>query len=188
MILQAVVIPLKQIKRTRGLVQPVIIVAHSMRGVIATTFALKYKEKVAGIVYISAFVDGQQLRTLGTKPEMLTETVSTPSGAVDFYRPFNIPESLLLATAKCLLHSFVANAYAHVNYDLAEKYTDIQVPVFIIHGSSDVPTPEDLCGTGLRNAISGARLEILTGANHFPSVEVPERTTLLIKTLIRKCE
>lgn len=166
---------------------PVVLVAHSIGSNIASTFAVKYPERVAGLVYMGAYVDGRQMRDAGMGVDMVTEAVSTPSGAVAFFRPFRVPEAIGAEAAKWPAHALQANARAFLTHDMAEQYVNIRVPALILQGDQDVPTPVQPFATGLQNALSDARLEVLTGVNHFPSLEAPDLVTLFLREHLQRC-
>ena len=76
---------LKAVIDAAGIKGPVVLVSHSIGCNIISTFAVKYPQQVAGLVYTACYVDGKQMRDAGMTIDMVCEAVSTPSGAVAFY-------------------------------------------------------------------------------------------------------
>lgn len=178
---------LRAVLDAAGVDTPAVLIAHSMGGFTASAFTLANPERVAGIVYAGTQVSAGQMRGLGMSVESLMDGVATPSAAVEFYKAFGLTERIALEAAQWPLHALRGNAEALMRYDIAKEYTDITVPALILHGDSDIPTPLDPCGYGLKEALPNARLEILEGVNHFPQVEAPEKATSLIEEHVRHC-
>lgn len=170
-----------------GIDGPVVLVAHSIGGNIASTFAVNHPARVAGIVYMGCYVDGRQMRDAGMSVDMVSAAVSTPSGAVDFYRPFGVPDTVGAEAAKWPAHALQANARAFLTHDMARQYVNIGVPALILQGDKDVPNPIDPFGTGLQKALPNARLEVLAGVNHFPSLEAPQLVTQFVRAHAQHC-
>ncbi|MFK0206419.1 alpha/beta fold hydrolase [Agrobacterium sp. NPDC090283] len=172
---------LKAVLDAAGVTEPVVLVAHSIGGNIASTFAFKYPDRVAGLVYAGCYIDGKQMRDSGMSVDMVANAVATPSGAIAFYKPFGVTDVVGAEAGKWPAHSLKANAAAFLNHDMAEQYASIKAPALIIQGADDVPNPVEPFATSLQKALQGSRLEILPGVNHFPSLEAPEKVAALIE-------
>lgn len=164
---------------------PVVLVTHSMGGNIATAFTLKYPNQVRGIIYTGTYSSGAQFRRNGATAETLFEGVSTPAKSVEFYKAFGLVEEKALEAAKWARHSLRYNALALESYDCEERYSELTKPVLIIQGAVDVVTPVEPYATELQSAISGAHLEVLSGINHFPQTEAPEKVSALINDFVQ---
>lgn len=60
-----------------GVGTPVVLVAHSMGGSIASAFTLAHPERVAGIVYAGTYMSGSQLAGLGATAQNLVDGVAS---------------------------------------------------------------------------------------------------------------
>ncbi|MFC0198850.1 alpha/beta fold hydrolase [Paracoccus rhizosphaerae] len=175
---------LKDVLDAAGVREPVVLVTHSMGGNISTEFALRYPARVAGIIYTGTYLSGAQFRRMGVTGDRLFEGVSTLSASVRFFTAFGLAPKIALEAAKWARPCLHGNAQALSSYDCEHRYKEIEFPVLIVQGGSDVITPADPCATELQVAIGGARLEILEGVNHFPQTEAPERVSELIDTFV----
>jgi pimeloyl-ACP methyl ester carboxylesterase len=63
--------------------------------------------------------------------------------------------------------------YFH-NHKLRQRLRRIAVPTLLLWGAEDRFVTADYYGAAYREAIAGARLEIVHGAGHFPHLEEPE--------------
>jgi pimeloyl-ACP methyl ester carboxylesterase len=57
---------------------------------------------------------------------------------------------------------------------LRQRLRRLAVPTLLLWGGDDRFVTADYYGTAFRDAIPGARLEIVHGAGHFPHLEEPE--------------
>ena len=69
--------------------------------------------------------------------------------------------------------------------DLSGAVGAVTVPTLVVAGDADLATPVDLV-RGFAEAIPGARLEILSGAGHIPSIEQPEALAGLITDFLKE--
>src|SRR4051794_25753250 len=77
--------------------------------------------------------------------------------------------ALLLATSP---EGYAASAEAIAAADLSEQSRRITAPTLVIVGDGDQATPVS-SAEALRDAIPGARLEVIPGAAHIPTAEQP---------------
>ncbi|MFG0800515.1 alpha/beta fold hydrolase [Leclercia sp. GLN_9] len=178
---------LKAVIDAAGINGPAVLVSHSIGCNIISTFAVKYPQQVAGLVYTACYVDGKQMRDAGMSVEGVSEAVSTPSGAVAFYKPFGVTESVGAEAAKWATHALQANAAAFLNHEMADQYSAITAPALILQGENDAPNPLTFA-TALQQVLGGgAELKVLKGVNHFPPLEAPETVTAFVEEHARKC-
>lgn len=176
---------LNDILNAAGVNEPVVLVTHSMGGNIATAFALKFPEKVRGIIYTGTYASGAQFRRNGVTADILFAGVSTPQNSMEFFKAFGLTEDIAQEAAKWATHSLRYNATALESYDCESHYKQLKKPVLIIQGSIDVVTPVEPYATELQSAISGSHLEVLKDINHFPQTEAPEKVSRAIKSFIQ---
>lgn len=155
-------------------------VTHSMGGNIASTFALRNPDRVAGIVYTGTYLSGPQVVGLGLSFEALLGMLLLPEQRVAFFRAFGLPETLTIEAAKWPLYAVSSNIFALLTCDLGDRYGELTFPTLILQGGSDVVTPVEPCALSVRDALPLASLEVLDGVNHFPCVEQPGRSAELI--------
>lgn len=178
---------LKAVIDAAGINGPAVLVSHSIGCNIISTFAVKYPQQVAGLVYTACYVDGKQMRDAGMSVEGVSEAVSTPSGAVAFYKPFGVTERVGAEAAKWATHALQANAAAFLNHEMADQYSAITAPALILQGENDAPNPLPFANALQQVLGGGAELKVLKGVNHFPPLEAPETVTAFVEEHVRKC-
>lgn len=74
---------------------------------------------------------------------------------------------------------YVATCATLRDTDLGDQISAITTPTLVVAGSDDLATPVDLVRR-CAQAIPGARLEVLSGTGHLPSIEQPAALAALI--------
>lgn len=72
------------------------------------------------------------------------------------------------------------------NYDLTKKLQTLSVPTLIIQGAAD-PLDETVA-TKTRDAIPGAKLDVIAKSGHFPWVEAPKAVNSALEDFFRRYE
>jgi len=75
---------------------------------------------------------------------------------------------------KTLPDVYVTQLRSILSQDLRPHVSKIRCPALVVVGANDVSTPV-AAATALRDAIPGARLEIIENANHLSNIDQPER-------------
>ena len=98
-------------------------------------------------------------------------------------RPESVaPIAAILATAD--LAGYLASCAAVRDHDLRERLPEIVAPTLVICGENDPSTPPAM-SRALAEKIPGARLEILSGLNHLPNFEAPERFSGVVENFLQ---
>ncbi|EPB3824560.1 alpha/beta fold hydrolase [Escherichia coli] len=178
---------LKSVLDAAGIDKPAVYVTHSIGSNVVTSFTLKYPEKVAGIAYLAGNVDGPQFAEVGLIEETITRSMSKPSGAFEFFRPFNVSEKIGYEATKWPSHALIANGKAFLAHTITEQqYAQIKTPVLIVQGEKNVVSPLAF-GQELHRRIDGSELKILDNVNHFPTIEAPKEVNDLIMEHLLLC-
>jgi 3-oxoadipate enol-lactonase len=80
---------------------------------------------------------------------------------------------------------YIATCASLRDADLGARIGAIVTPTLVIAGDADRSTPVELV-RATANAIAGARLEILEGVGHIPSIEQPDRLAELIDGFLKE--
>jgi len=151
--------------------EPVFLAGHSMGGAIAMDFALKYPQKIKGLVLIGT---GSRLKVA---PQILDTFRSGQHffGLIKwFYR--NPPQKLLDYAREDMLSTdpriWFADFSACNNCDITDRLADIKLPVLVIGAESDMLTPLKFSKLLVDN-LPQAVLEVINEAGHMMMLEKP---------------
>lgn len=158
---------------------------HSMGGAIAMQFALRYPDRLNGLILIGTgarlkvvpaildtFAAGQQfpdLVHLAYGPNTSTDLISWAREEIDYTDP------------KIYYKDFTACN----NFDIMEQLDDIKVPALVLGAAEDRLTPPKYSEYLAAN-INHTRLHIIKGAGHMMMLENPREVNRLIEQFITK--
>lgn len=162
-----------------------VIVGHSMGGNTACLYYLAHPEKVAGIVFVGSYVSGGQIASVGNTLEVIKGAVKTKESRIKFYMSVGLPEEIAMESAKWPLYAVLGNAESFMEFDVSARIGEIKVPCLILHGDSDIVTPLEPCGTGLKAGLPDAELEVFPGVNHCPMMENPQKSNQLLARFLQ---
>lgn len=159
------------------------LLGHSFGGAIATKYSLKFSGSIKKLI----LVDPAVIRVKDLKKKILTKLAKILK--MFSFLPFY--SLLRKAFYKFIVKSDYVDAeimretretYLRViKEDLSGHLPDISAPTVLIWGKDDKTTPlKD--AYSIKERISGAELEILSGIRHNPQTENPE---LLVKTVLK---
>jgi pimeloyl-ACP methyl ester carboxylesterase len=166
----------EELFRTLGLERP-LLVGFSLGGWIAAEYAVTYPERVGGLVLLNAaglHVDGHLIPDLpALSRERLTETVfHDPQVAEAYYQSRVHPEERLRQYRAMVTTALVAwNPW--FDPKLQRRLRRIQCPTLALWAEHDRLIPP-IYGEAYRDAIPGARLELLHGCGHMAPIERPD--------------
>lgn len=171
---------------TLGL-EKVTLVGHSMGGATALDFALRYPEKLAGLVLVGS---GARLRVA---PAILDGIRQDFQAAVrlicDYAFALDAPEQLkregprqMGQTHPDVLYGDFAACDA---FDVMVRLGEIHCPTLAICGTADRLTPPKY-STYLRDNIPGAQLALIEDAGHMVMLEEPEAVNRAIADFVEK--
>lgn len=155
-------------------IQRAIIAGHSMGGAIAQTMALRYPDRVQGLILIGT---GAKLGVhADTLNGLLTEASKTITMLVNLYYGTGRTDSMKRRSMQrladfnpALLHSDYAACNA---FDIREQVNQIKAPTLIVGGTDDRLVPYKR-SEYLHEQIAGSQLVRVEGAGHFMTLEQP---------------
>ena len=166
----------------------------------ALRFALRYPERVQGIVMIASTAmpntpdeqvefakDFEKVKDAPTIPRDWAEWVASVvfGETTRRERPELVEswiEHWMHYSGPSLVHE--ANCWL-VREDLTHRLREIGVPVLIVHGAEDVAIPLERA-SAMVDHLPGSRLVVVEGAGHTVNVEAPERANEEIRAFLRQ--
>jgi pimeloyl-ACP methyl ester carboxylesterase len=163
-------------------VQSAHVLGLSMGGMIAQELALRFPERVRGLILGGTTPGGP----LAARPTLAELGAVRGLGSLLFSRRFRHehPERVreLLRPFRAYrppAHGVVAHWWATVYHDTVSRLGDIQAPTLVMHGGEDGMAPLSNARM-LAERIPDAELAILSGAGHAFLLEQPERSHAVI--------
>jgi pimeloyl-ACP methyl ester carboxylesterase len=148
---------------------------HSMGGAIALDFALRYPDRLDGLILVGS---GARLRVA---PVILTGILSDFEATVGLVCDYafgpgateqlkRLGRQRLLAAPPQVLHGDYSACDA---FDVMERLGEVRCPTLVIGGTADMLTPPKYA-VYLRDHIHGAELVLVDTAGHMVMLEKPE--------------
>lgn len=162
-----------------------VLVGLSMGGYVAFAMWRRHRERIRGLVFSDTRAGADTIETVGKRRELIEVAESQGSTAVANRqiaglvgkttrdkRP-DIYDAVHRMSAEAPVEGIVGALEAMIaRPDSSETCATIDVPVLVVVGDEDVPTPITEAQT-LASLVAGSRLEILTHAGHVSNVERP---------------
>lgn len=172
---------LKAVVDAVGIVEPFLLVTHSLGGMIALAFAEKYPEMIKGIIMMGGpGLSGTALKKMGGHDEMWSAYQTTPSSSMMFFKNIGLCEEIALEASKWTHAAFTKQARATLNYQPSDHLREYVVqPVTVVHSKSDNITPLEV-PQQIVDELPNAKMLLIDGCKHFPQVETPQIITDII--------
>jgi pimeloyl-ACP methyl ester carboxylesterase len=153
----------------------VVLAGHSLGGAIALLYALKYPEKLEGLIIISS---GARLRVSPVYLEMLEQAKSNPGIFEDFFNKQY--ERIEPELGEVLQRRSLENGPAVLlndmlccdKFDIMDLVHEIKLPTLVMCGSNDIMTPPKY-SKYIANKIGGAKEIVVEGGTHMVFAEKP---------------
>jgi pimeloyl-ACP methyl ester carboxylesterase len=190
---------------------PVIVVAHSWAGALATRMALDHPSRIAGLVLLAPVAYPwrggvgwyNKVAAMPVIGPLLACTITLPlglfmagSGARRVFLPQAMPPDFVRSTGTPLLlrpREFLANARDLVTLkaavaEQAPCYGKIRMAVTIISGEVDKTVSTPIHSRPLAAAVAGAKLIVLPGMGHMIQNAVPDLVVSEIEAISGRIE
>jgi pimeloyl-ACP methyl ester carboxylesterase len=169
----------------------VVVIGFSLGGWIAAEMAVKATERLATLVLVAPLgikVGDRETRDIpdifALPPEEITRlTYHDPSVARVDYSMLSEDELTILARNREATALYAWEPYFH-NPKLRRRLHRVNIPTLLPWGASDRFVTPGYYGAAYRNAIPGARLEIIERAGHLPHIEQPEAFVERVRAFI----
>ena len=165
-------------------IAPAVVAGHSMGTTVALNFALRYPERLRGLVLVDAFADPATSPTL---VELWDTAVADIRDPVDpaFVREFQLStvagpvadgliDTAVTESLKLPAYVWRASLAGMLSTSFAGRLGSIDAPTLIVWGDRDTMIPREE-QDALEAGIHGSRLVVYEGAGHAPHWERPAR-------------
>jgi proline iminopeptidase len=181
----------------------VILLGHSFGGFLGLEYALKFPDRVAGLILVASAAHLKFVRETGKATKHFPQVAQAQKTYLESNRDEIALKKLILASiplyfskgfeleAKSLLAkiNYGAKCYAeliknyHSQFSLLKQLADINVPCLVIAGENDLPIPPKYSLEMVEQLQDAEYAELKTG--HFPFVEKPSEFNEIVLTWLR---
>lgn len=163
------------------------VAGHSLGGAVALELALRYPERVRGLILLST---GAHFPALAATPDLfLLPVTAAPERFRDLFLGEGVSaEALALARAAvagCPPEVIRADISAAKVFDARAALPSLRCPVLILCGTEDHITPPRYA-TWLKEGLRDARVILIPGAGHMLPLERPEQVNTAIAEFLRE--
>jgi pimeloyl-ACP methyl ester carboxylesterase len=170
----------------------VVVVGSSLGGWLAAEMAVKSTERIAKLILAAPLgikVGDRETRDIPDifalpQDEVTRLKYHDPTVATVDYAALSDDELTVLARNREATALYAWEPYFH-NPKLRRRLHRIAVPTLLLWGAQDHFVTPGYYGAAYREAIPGARLEIIENASHLPHIEQPEAFVERVRTFLR---
>lgn len=172
--------------------QDVVIIGCSLGGWIAAEMAVKSTERLSALILVAPLgikVGDRETRDIPDifalpPAEVVRLKYHDPSHAAVEYTTLVDDELTVIARNREATALYAWEPYFH-NPKLRKRLRRVNAPTLLLWGASDRFVTPGYYGAAYREAIPGARLEIIERAGHLPQIEQPEACVERIRLFLR---
>ncbi|MGE0826241.1 MAG: alpha/beta fold hydrolase [Candidatus Binatia bacterium] len=173
--------------------QDVVVIGCSLGGWIAAEMAVKSTERIAQLILVAPVgikVGDRETRDIPDifalpPAEVVRLTYHNPALAKVDYSQLSDDQLTVLVRNREATTLYAWEPYFH-NPKLRQRLQRINVPTLLLWGAEDQFVTPGYYGAAYREAIPGARFELIENTGHFPHVEQPEAVVERIQMFIEE--
>lgn len=169
---------------------PVVLVGNSLGGLLSIDYALKYPERVCGLVLAGSAGLQERSLTDGNKPKATREFVRGVIGGI-FYDQALVTDELVedwfeTMSDRNYTRFILRISRATRDRNVQQELHQINTPTLIVWGMNDQITPPEV-GRHFQSSIRGSKLVFLESCGHVPNVEQPEQFNRQLTEFLPQC-
>jgi proline iminopeptidase len=191
------------------LAERVLLFGHSYGGFVALEYALRYPDRVTGLVlcatsasvaHVSGALAAVSTRARSLELEalhaILTSPPSSDSEFSDLWRAIAplyfkdqaVGRASAFDGTRYSAAGYAAGARWLADYDVRSRLDEIEVPVLLLHGTHDWLMPADVAGSELAAALKRPTRVTFHDSGHYPFLEQPDAFVDSIRSWLRSFE
>src|SRR5215510_5156510 len=171
----------------------VTLIGFSLGGWVAAEMTVKSTERLAGLILVAPLgikVGDRETRDIPDIFALAADEVTRlqyhdPTRAVVDYTTLSDDALTVIARNREATTLYAWEPYFH-NPKLRQRLHRINIPTLLLWGASDRFVTPGYYGAAYRDAIPGARLEVIERAGHFPHLEQPEALAGRVREFLDK--
>jgi 3-oxoadipate enol-lactonase len=177
--------------------QKVVLVGHSMGGLIAQEFYARYPQSVAALAlcftsanfaagadFVNPFIAARigPLDQGKTMAQIAADLMPTMQGRVSDAANLELAQDIM---AKVPPETYRKAMRLVTTFDRRRDLAKIAVPALLVAGSDDLTTPATLMGQ-MAHQIHGAEFVVLRGCGHLGPIDQPDEFNLVLQGFLRR--
>ena len=179
-------------------IDKIFLVGHSFGAAVVLSFALRYPDKLKGLVVISGsyrqpgYLSSKAMTSLATKAMSALSFVSPPPikpghsvyPAGKFHKDFEW-FGLVKTIMRNSWKSYLLSNREVLTLDIEHRLSSIKVPTLFIAGTADSVFPFEI-SQNMHQKIAGSKLELISGANHVVVLNNAPEVITFVREFLRE--
>jgi pimeloyl-ACP methyl ester carboxylesterase len=169
---------------------PFVLVGNSLGGLLSIDYALKYPDRVCGLVLAGSAGLQERSLTDGNKPKATREFVRSVIGGI-FYDQALVTDDLVedwfeTMSDRNYTRFILRISRATRDRNVQQELDQIKTPTLIVWGRNDQITPPEV-GLNFQSSILGSKIVFLESCGHVPNVEQPDQFNQQLSEFLPQC-
>ena len=169
---------------------PVALVGNSLGGLLSIDYALRYPDRVCGLVLAGSAGLQERSLTDGNKPKATREFVRGVIGGI-FYDQALVTDELVedwfeTMSDRNYTRFILRISRATRDRNVQQELHQINTPTLIVWGVNDQITPPEV-GRHFQSSIRGSKIVFLESCGHVPNVEQPDQFNRQLTEFLPQC-
>jgi 2-hydroxy-6-oxonona-2,4-dienedioate hydrolase len=169
---------------------PFVLVGNSLGGLLSIDYALKFPDRVCGLILAGSAGLQERSLTDGNKPKATREFVRSVIGGI-FYDQALVTDDLVedwfeTMSDRNYTRFILRISRATRDRNVQQELDQIKTPTLIVWGRNDQITPPEV-GLNFQSSILGSKIVFLESCGHVPNVEQPDQFNQQLSEFLPQC-